>query len=484
MYFTVQYINNRMIKIFKNFTKKKFAGLLLIAVIIIAFGFGGFGGGFNTGNQNNIAKIDNTKISTQDFMNYLNQSGLSQQVIKENINKNVLEELLSSLVSKSLLDLEVKDLNLKISKKILIEKIKKNKNFHDESNVFQRTKYEKFLLTNNMNAIIYEAKLKESALQKQLFTYIGGGTKLPNFLVNEYYKENNKKLNVEFINLNNFYKNIEDFTQKEIKFFVNENSQELKQDYIDFSFIEITPKRLTGIDDFNQSFFDKIDEIENMISENIDFETIVGDLNIKPNVRKNYINIENNKAIENIIYNSRKKNIDILDIEGSFVFYQIDKIENKLPDLQNNKFNSQIKKLLFQKDRYEFNKKILDQINENKFDKVSFENLSINGVEKIKLDSIKDLKKFEENSIKNLYSLPAGAFTLVSDDYNNIFIAQIINFEEKNISENSNIFNVSRNEANAQSRNIILKSYDNIINDKYDVTINEKTLDRVKNYFK
>ena len=89
---------------------------MLIAVIIIAFGFGGFGGGFNTGNQNNIAKIDNTKISTQDFMNYLNQSGLSQQVIKENINKNVLEELLSSLVSKSLLDLEVKDLNLKISR--------------------------------------------------------------------------------------------------------------------------------------------------------------------------------------------------------------------------------------------------------------------------------------------------------------------------------------------------------------------------------
>ena len=47
----------------KNFTKKKFAGLLLIIVIIIAFGFGGFGGGFNIGNQNNIAKINNINIS-------------------------------------------------------------------------------------------------------------------------------------------------------------------------------------------------------------------------------------------------------------------------------------------------------------------------------------------------------------------------------------------------------------------------------------
>ena len=100
-----------MISLLKNFSKKKIGGLILIFVIIIAFGFGGFGGGFNIGNQNNIAKINNTNISTQDFMDYLNQSGLSQQVIKENIDKNVIEELLSSLVSMTLLDLEIKDLD-------------------------------------------------------------------------------------------------------------------------------------------------------------------------------------------------------------------------------------------------------------------------------------------------------------------------------------------------------------------------------------
>jgi len=35
-----------MISTFKNLTKNKIAGLALIIVIIIAFGFGGFGGGF------------------------------------------------------------------------------------------------------------------------------------------------------------------------------------------------------------------------------------------------------------------------------------------------------------------------------------------------------------------------------------------------------------------------------------------------------
>ena len=208
-----------MISIFKNFTKKKIGGLLLILVIIIAFGFGGFGGGFNTGNQNNIAKINNTNISTQVFMDYLNQSGISQKVIKENIDKNIIEELLSSLISLTLLDLEIKDLSLLMSEDIMIKKIKQNKNFQDENGDFQRTLYEKFLLTNNTNAPTYEFKLKNNALQKKLFTYISGGSISPKFLINKYYKEKNRKLDINYINLNSFYKKKMNLRRKKLKIF-------------------------------------------------------------------------------------------------------------------------------------------------------------------------------------------------------------------------------------------------------------------------
>jgi peptidyl-prolyl cis-trans isomerase D len=210
-----------MIDIFRNFTKKKIAGLLLIIVIIIAFGFGGFGGGFNSGNQNNIAKINNTNISTQDFMDYLNGSGLSQEVIRNNIDKNIIEELLSALVSKTLLDLEIEDAKIIISENTLIKKIKKNKNFQDKNNKFKRTLYEKFLLTNTMTAAMYEIKLKENALQKTLFTYISGGAKSPKFLINKYYKSKNSKLNIDYINLDSFYKKKNEFTDQEIKIYVN-----------------------------------------------------------------------------------------------------------------------------------------------------------------------------------------------------------------------------------------------------------------------
>ena len=473
-----------MINLFKNFTKKKIGGLLLILVIVIAFGFGGFGGGFNTGNQNNIAKINNTNISTQDFMDYLNQSGLSQQVIKENIDKNIIEELLSSLVSMTLLDLEIKDLDLVVSEEIIAKKIKNNKNFQDENEKFQRTLYEKFLLTKNMNAAIYEIKLKNNILQKELFTYISGGAKSPKFLINKHFIEKNRKLDIQFISLNKFYKKTDKFTNQEIKKFIDENSSKLKQDFIDFSYIIITPKNLIGLDEFNQAFFDGIDKIDNMITKDIDFKTIINELNIKPIIKKNYINLENNETIENKIYNSRKDKIEILEDNGAFIFYQIDNINSKLPGLDDEKFIKQIKNLLFQKGKFEFNKNILDQLNKKKFNEASFKKLGNEKIEKIQLNSVTDINKFEINSVKILYSLPINAFTLITDKKDNIFVARVISYEDISISQNSNEFNKISNEASAENRNGILKSYDYLLNNKYKVIVNEKTLVRVKNYFR
>ena len=484
MYFTDQYINNTMISTFRNFTKKKLAGLLLILVIIIAFGFGGFGGGFNPRSQNNIAKINNTNISTQDFMNYLNQSGLSQSVIKKNIDENILEELLSALVSTAILNLEIKDLNLIMSENVLIEKIKNNKKFQNENGKFERTIYEKFLLINNITAPMYEIKLKNKLLQKQLFTYLSGGTKSPVFLVNKHYKERNKKLDIDYISLNKFYKKNKEFTNKEIQSFINENSNKLKQDYIDFSYVNLTPKNLLGLDEFNQAFFDKIDEIEDQIFKNIDFKTVAKGIDIKPIIKKNYINLENNETIENKIYNSRKNKIEILENNGSYIFYQIDKINTKLPSLNNDKFKKKIINLLFQKEKFEFEKNILKKINEKKFNRVSFDNFGKNTIKKISLSSISDNKKFKKNSIEILFSLPLNAFTLIVDNENNVFIANIVKYEEQNITKNSDRFNTVSLKTDAQSRNSMLKSYDYFLNDKYKVIVNNKTLDRVKNYFR
>ena len=111
----------------KYLTRNKIGGLVLIVVIIIAFGFGGFGGGFLSNNQNNIAKINKNNITSRNLIDYINQSGISQQAIQDNLDNNIIEELLSGLISANLLDLEVKDFKIKISQKSLSKKIKSNK---------------------------------------------------------------------------------------------------------------------------------------------------------------------------------------------------------------------------------------------------------------------------------------------------------------------------------------------------------------------
>ena len=472
-----------MIGNLRKFASTKFAGIL-IGIIIIPFVFMGMGSVFNSGNTNNIAKINKKNISTQDFMNYLNQSGLSEQVIRKNINNNAIEELLSTLVSATLLDLEVEELNLTMSENSLIERIKKNKNFLNEKGEFQRTIYEKFLLTKNTSAPAFEKRLKNSELQKQLFTYISGGAKYPEFLVKKYYKKKNSKLEISYINLDKFYKKVDAFSDQDIKSFISENSEKLKQDYIDFSYIIITPKSLTGLDEFNQLFFDQIDEIENKISKNINLNDIVKDLNIKPIIKKDYINLENDETVENKIYNSRNDEIEILDDNGTYIFYQIDKIVNKLPSLKNNKFKTQIQKLLYQKEKFEFNKKILEQINVKEFNQTFFNKFGKENIKIAKISSITDDEMFEINSIELLYSLPLNSFTLIADDKEQIFIAKTVDYQVENITKDSANFKKISIEEGAQNKNSILKSYDLFLNNRYQVVVNEKTLDRVKNYFK
>ena len=115
-----------MISSFRNFAKTKFAGLLVF-IMIIPFVFWGMGSMFSSGNTNNIAKINKKNISTQDFIDHINKSNIPQKTIRDNLDKNIIEELLSTLISTTLLDLEIKDFNIIISENTLLKKIKTNK---------------------------------------------------------------------------------------------------------------------------------------------------------------------------------------------------------------------------------------------------------------------------------------------------------------------------------------------------------------------
>ena len=113
-----------MIGSFRNFAKTKFAGILVF-IMIIPFVFWGMGSMFSSGNTNTIAKINEKNISTEEFIDYLNNSGIPQNTIRENLNDNIIEEILSTVISAKILDLEIEEYDLIISKKTLLKMIKK-----------------------------------------------------------------------------------------------------------------------------------------------------------------------------------------------------------------------------------------------------------------------------------------------------------------------------------------------------------------------
>ena len=472
-----------MIGSLRNFAKTKLAGVLVF-IIIIPFVFWGMGSMFNSGNSNNIAKINNTNVSTQDFIDYLNSANIPRKTIQEKMNEGIVEELLSTLISTTLLDLEVKDFDIIISEKTLTKKIKNNKSFLDENNVFQRTEYEKFLLSNNMTAPGFEVALRDREKQKHLFDYIGAGSITPKFLIDKNFKEQNNKLTVKYFPLQTLYKSEDKITKEELETFVEENKDQLKQEYIDFSYVLVNPKNLVGLDEFNQAFFDKIDFIENEISKDVDFNSILSNLELEPTSVKDFSLSNTPKEIEDKIFNAKSEKTGLLENNNDYILYNIDNIKTKSPDLTNEQSLSDMKKLVFEKNKFDFNRKILEEINNKSFNQAKFDELGSEISESITLNSIKDNKKFNINSVRVLYSLPIGSFTLVNDDKNNIYLSKNESLSNEGIDYESPEYKSFAATQLSNDRKNILQSYDTFLNDKYTVDINNQTLERVKNYFK
>ena len=472
-----------MIEKLKNLGWKQFGGLVLIVIIIIAFGFGGFGGGFSTNNQNNIAKINKTNVTTQDFIDYVNQSGISQEAIRDNLENNIIEELLSGLISTTLIDLEIKDFDLSINERTILKNIKENKNFHDENGTFQRIKYEKFLLSNNLSATMFELQLKNRELQKHLFDFIGAGTITPNFLIEKKFEENNKSLDIEYFDMENLYKTKDDYTANEIEVFIDENKDQLKREYIDFKYVILNPKNLIGIEEFNQEFFDEIDSIENKISQGSTFDTILEDINVDIIEVNEFAPSSSKQINEDLIYSKKASKIDLIESGDNFLLYNIDNQYDRAPDLNDEIIKGEIVELIYQKGKFDYNREIIEEIQKKKFDNSKFEELAGSNKEYSSINSIEDDKLIDINSVKMLYALPVNSFALVNKE-DKIYLVKITGTNKNSFNKTDEKYLKFVNSQNTNNRKSILQSYDQLLNDKYQVQLNQKTIDRVKNYFK
>tara|TARA_Y100000591_G_scaffold12054_1_gene9385 strand:+ start:12701 stop:14110 length:1410 start_codon:yes stop_codon:yes gene_type:complete len=469
-----------MISKFKNITNSKISWVI-VALIAIPFVFWGMGDVFTKGNTNNVAKINNNTISVTDFINHVNESGLNENLIKERLEQNIFEELLSQLISRKLIDMEIENLNINFSDKTLKNKIINNEMFFDDKKKFSRTKYEKFLLENNLSAAQFESDVKLSELQKVLFNYINGGLVVPKFLINKKYVYENKSIQLDFVNLEENYKS--NFTSKEIDDYIKLNEDKLKKEFINFSYVKITPQNLLNNEVYNDEFFKIIDEIDNKVLNNEDIKSITNQYDLE---LKNKLNFFPYDEEFEIVYSKRNNlnQINLIDNNDHYLLFQITNKEIKLPEEDSNQFREEINLSLKNKFRFDFNRKLLEDIQNKNLKYEDLKNFnSSSKIENILISSVKDDRIFSSNSIKLIYSLPEQSFVLINDPLNNIYLAYI-----KEINDNIKIAEADYKnyllKSNSEIRDTLYSSYDIYLSKKYEIKVFQNTIERLKNNFR
>jgi len=139
---------------------------------------------------------------------------------------------------------------------------------------------------------------------------------------------------------------------------------------------------------------------------------------------------------------------------------------------------------LFEINKYNIHKDLMKKIQKKEFTNEDFSKLSKGIINNLQINSIKDINKFTRDSVNLLYSMGKNNFSLVSDKKNNIYLVKIKNIYENNLSKNSKDIKTFVNQTNIKIRDNLYNSYDLLLNEKYKIKINEKTLDRMKNYFR
>ena len=473
-----------MIGKLRGFSNSKLAGVL-VGIIIIPFVFWGMGSVFSGGNTNNVAKINNEAISSKDLMNYINESRLTNDIIKANLDNNIIEQILSELISEKLIEMEIRELNVSLSEEALANKIRSNSILLDDNKKFSRVKYEKFLLENNLTASSFESSLKNQELKTNLFKYISGGVKSPYFLKNKLFINENKKVNVDFLDLDLVHeKNV---TNSEIDEFIKNNQDILKIDYIDLSYAKITPQNLIEIDEFNDEFFKKIDEIENSILNGSNLQEINEIYNFKINEINNFVLNDNSDEILQVIYSKRNEDkIQLIDKNDYYLIFEISNISKKIPNINDTDFIESVKKNVVLKKKFEFNKNLYEKIdekifNDDEFIKISKDNKNIKS---LTIQSLNDDQFFDSDSVKLIYTLPNNSFTLVTGEKNKVYLTRINNIFYSDLDKNVENIKEYSTKSNNDIINDIYTSYDLSLNSKYKVKVFNQTIDRVKNYFR
>ena len=467
---------------------KTFFFKVLVGIIILPFLFWGMGDVFSGGSQNVVAKIDSEKVSTRDFVNYLNVLNLSDQERKDLPNTDLIDKILSDYIGKRVLFLELEDLNIVLEDTSLKEIIINDETFFKD-NKFSRTEYEKFLISNNLTAPLFETNLAEQEKKRQLLSYLSGGIEVPNFLVQHEYNKENQTKKIDFINLKNFYD--KPISEKKIEEVFNKNKKFYLETLKEFNYAELIPSSIVGENEYNENFFNKISIIENKVLDGVGFEDIILDYNLNI-IKTGKLNKKGNskidkKLVENFFKIQKENVLEFITIDKKFYLVEMTKISQVQKDQNNKDVRKSIEAQIIIENKITENSKLAKDITNKKFTRDQMDIFAKENnlmVETTTLTKIKDNNNFSPGIIKRIFETDDKSINLITDNMlKDNFIIYAKETKLPKINKQNENYESFKLKAKLRLANNIYNIYDLSLNKKYNVEINNKTLNRIKNSF-
>jgi peptidyl-prolyl cis-trans isomerase D len=466
---------------------------VLIGLIILPFVFWGMGDVFRTGNQNVLVNIDAEKIGVQNFVNYLSQLNLTDEQRKSLSKTDLLDRILSDYIGKKIIAMEIETGGVKLSNSSLKEIITSDETFKKD-NQFSRTEYEKFLLENRMSPTMFEQNISEQEKKRQLLTYLSEGINLPNFLINKEFQNENQNKTIQYIELDDLYKN-KKFTDEEIKKIYDENKQFLVREFKKINFVELLPSNLTGQAEYNEAYFKRIDEIENGILDGKKINDITQEFNLSLKTINETDRNKKNKLGQDIIkledglferiFNVEPNKASLINLNNKYFLSEVESINQITRDLEDEEIRDAITSQLKIKYIAENNIKIVKQLSEGKFKKEEFDNFSKENNISIKNTTLKNLddeKIFNKDIIREIFKVKDNELQLITDStLTKNYIIYSVKTEFPPFDKNNKKFTEYETKAKLGFSNQIYGTFDAAVNERYDVKINEKVLTRIKN---
>ena len=475
---------------------KSFFVKLLVGIIILPFVFWGMGDVFRGGSQNVIATIDSKKVSTQEFINYVNRLNLKEEQLKNLSKTDLIEQILSDYIGKKVMSLEIKKLGIVVSDNALRDIIKNDKLFFKDDK-FSRTEYEKFLIKSGITAPQFEANIVEQEKRRQFLSSLSGGIVVPEILIEKEFRKENQTKTIQYIDLEKYHSKNKP-SQESIKELYERNKNIFFTELKSIRYAEIKPELIGGSKEYDENFFKQLDIIENNILDGQSFEETTKANNLRI-IEFNKINAnkedEEKNKVKNLPDNIFKKvynlkipqSPEVVNIDSKYYLAEIKNEEKKNRPMNDPEVLEALNAQLSFKEKIENNTSLAKDIGLGAFDGDNYKKFAEdNGliVKDYEISNLKQNDVFDEGLVKRIFLTQDGDVNLITNNtLTKSFLISTKKTKYKTLDKKSNEFEQYEAKARLNIINKIYQSYDENVNQKYKVDINKRTIDRVKNSF-